>query len=450
MRDNQEHDIRYFRETKKGDSDMCKSVTRRFLLVLAISLMVCAITALPACTGAAPAPATPSTPAAPKFKGEITLPVVLDMTGPNSPNVVPLLPSFKDLAAYWNDELGGIGGYHVNVKYYDDKYDQAVVLSLYKEIVAGGAQFATFVASTPATTLKSAVNRDKVVVLAWANTDGAYLGAGETNNYGFLACPPYADIFATYVDFVASGLWPKTGKSGKPIIGGFNMDNSAGRQADKGVKLQCDARGLTYVPTFFKPGSAEHTSQILALKQAGVDYVTGIQLGSDTLVFFKDCARLDYKPVVGFHAAHDTVLMKAGYATGTWNYYVSGGADSKGYTIMKKYHDMHDPGQPMSAMYQAGFIYNVPMHVGLDRAIKRVGLDKLTGTAIKEDLEKIRMEDLTDGLCYKYNYTTTDHRSPFGVKWAKMLDAQGTLEWGNWVAFPERTGEQITTEFWKK
>lgn len=389
--------------------------------------------------------------AAGKFKDTYILPLVADLSGPNASNIHALVSTVQDYVNYCNEELGGIGGYELKTKWVDDKYNQAIVMTTYKELVAQGHKAIVFIASTPGSTVKSLANKDKVVVSCWANTDGAYLGVGEKENYVFNVCPPYADIFASFVPFSFEKLWPNLKLNRKPVIGGFNMDTSTGRQASKGIALECKKYGLQYVPAFQKIGSAEVTSQIMTLKKEGADIVTGIQLGNDTIVFFKDANRLDYHPIIGFHAAHEEAVKATGLPVGSWNYYVTGGWESAGYGKMRSYFDRHDLGKVIPTMTQYGWVFNIPIIAGIDRAIKKVGSkEKLTGTLIKEEMEKMNMENLNMGLTAPYNYTADDHRGQTGVRWAKLLDLKGNLEWMPWVNFPKRPQEQVTAEFWRE
>lgn len=391
-----------------------------------------------ACAPAAPPAAAP--PVAPKFKGEIIIGEITDVTGPNSAGNIELDKGWDGLVRYWNEERGGVAGYKVVTKRTDCQYDVDKVIALYTELVERTKapmilQWVT--AAMPR--IKPLAIRDKQILFNPPNPEAAYIDPTMgPENYCFTFWPTYPDIFASFVSWAVEVDWPKRGIDRKPRFGGFADDTAMGHACAKGIRYQCEKLGVPYVAdTFTKVGPTEVTSQVLILKEAKADYVIGMQTSTACAVFPKDAKRLDYHPTICFHTPiHTPALVESGLATGAYTYLPSGGIDSPGYKKMMEYYNKYDPGAT-KALYNWAWAALPPMFTATERAIEKVGIDKLTGEVIKRELESIKDEDLTDGLCYPYTYTPDDHRGAKGLKFIKMLDTKGNLEYTDWVPLPD-------------
>ena len=72
------------------------------------------------------------------------------------------------------------------------------------------------------------------------------------------------------------------------------------------------------------------------------------------------------------------------------------------------------------------------------------------GTNIKAEFEKLRNEDLTNGLTGPWTYTERDHSGPQAIKYQKCLDTQGKMFFTDWIPLPEKSPDELTVEYYKK
>jgi hypothetical protein len=383
------------------------------------------------------------------FKGEIEIPLIFDATGPNSAGDLPLQKLRYGLTDWWNQEKGGIAGYKIVMKGIDFSYDMSKCMTIYKGLLAKGHQAVIISASGPAAMIKPLANNSRVVTIMAPTADVCYLEREQQESYLFSCLPMYYDIYRTFIDYIMEVDWPKQGKDRKPIIGGFNADASFGREVDKGLRRACEKYGLQYVPTWCKFGITEAASQVAILKKAGCDYVIGMQLVNESMVIQKECARMDYHPQLLLHGPHEPTAVKAGYAINSWGYNFAGGLDTPGGKVAQMLWKKYAPEQSF-VIAQWAFGFCVPLYTAMGRVIEKKGIKELTGQNIKEELERINNEDLTDGLTAPWTYTKRDHSGPQAVKYQKCLDTHGNMFLTPWIPLPKKTPEELTVEYYKK
>jgi hypothetical protein len=383
------------------------------------------------------------------FKGEITMPLIFDATGPNSAGDLPLQKLRVGLNDYWNKEMGGIAGYKVNLKGIDFSYDMSKCMTIYKGLIAKKHQAVIISASGPAAMIKPLANRNKIVTIMAPTADVCYLKKKQKDSYLFSCLPMYYDIYRTFVHYVMEVDWPKQGKNRKPIIGGFNGDASFGREVDRGLRRACEKYGLKYIPTWCKFGITEAASQVAILKQAKCDYVIGMQLTNESMVIEKETDRMDFHPQMLLHAPHEPAIVKSGYANNVWGYNFAGGTDTPGGKVAKMLWQKYASDQTF-VICQWAYGFLMPLYTCMGRVIEKKGIEGLTGPAIKAELESLRNEDLTNGLTGPWTYTRRDHSGPQAVKYQKCLNAKGDMYWTDWVALPKKTPEELTVEYYKK
>ncbi|MBU2547150.1 MAG: ABC transporter substrate-binding protein [Proteobacteria bacterium] len=402
-----------------------------WLMLLAAAL----IAVLPASAGA--------------FKGEITVPIIYDATGPNSAGDLPLQKIRLGLNEWWNANRGGIAGYKVILKGVDFSYDMSKCMTLYKGFMAEKMPAVIISASGPAAMIKPMANKSKTVTIMAPTADVCYLNKDQKESYIFSCLPMYFDIYRTFIDYIMEVDWPKQGKKGKPVIGGFNADASFGKEVDRGLKMTCEKYGLTYVPTWCKFGITEASSQVAILKEAKCDYVIGMQLTNESMVLEKESSRMDFHPQFLLHGPHEPTAVKDGYAINAWGYNFAGGQDTPGgktaLELWKKYAPEQTP-----PILQWAYGFMIPLYTCMGRVIEKQGLKALTGENIKAELEKIKDEDLTQGLTAPWTYTQRDHSGPQAIKYQKCLDKEGNLYTTDWIPLPNKTPEQLTEEYYKK
>jgi hypothetical protein len=86
----------------------------------------------------------------------------------------------------------------------------------------------------------------------------------------------------------------------------------------------------------------------------------------------------------------------------------------------------------------------------MERVVKAKGIKALTGRNIKAELEKLRHEDLTEGLTGPWTYTQRDHSGPQAIKYQKCLNENADMFYTDWIPLPKKGPEELTVEYYKK
>ena len=383
------------------------------------------------------------------FKGEIEIPLIFDATGPNSAGDLPLQKLRYGLTDYWNEKHNGIAGYKIKMTGIDFSYDMSKCMTIYKGLIAKGHPAVIISASGPAAMIKPLANRNKIVTVMAPTADVCYLKKNQKESYLFSCLPMYYDIYRTFVHYIMKEDWAKQGKEGKPVIGGFNADASFGREVNRGFIRACKKYGLKYVPTWCKFGITEAASQMAILKENKVDYILGMQLTNESMVIEKEAARMDYRVPMLLHSPHEPAMVKAGYATNVWGYNFAGGVDTPGGEVAEMLWKKYASDQTF-VICQWAYGFLIPLYTCMERVIESKGIKALTGPNIKAELEKLRNEDLTNGLTGPWTYTERDHSGPQAVKYQKCLDTKGNTFFTDWIPLPEKSPEELTVEYYKK
>jgi hypothetical protein len=353
------------------------------------------------------------------------------------------------LTEYWNKERGGIAGYEIKMTGIDFSYDMSKCMTIYKGLVAKNSPAVVISASGPAAMIKPLANRSKIVTVMAPTADVCYLTEDQKESYLFSCLPMYYDIYRTFVHYIVNTDWPKQGQNRKPIIGGFNADASFGKEVNRGLQAVCDQYGLKYVPTWCKFGITEAASQMAILKENKVDYIIGMQLTNESMVIEKEATRMNYRVPMLLHAPHEPATVKAGYANNVWGYNFAGGIDTKGGKVAEMLWKKYAPEQTF-VICQWAYGFLLPLYTTMERVVKAKGIEALNGENIKAELEKLRNDDLTDGLTAPWTYTQRDHSGPQAIKYQKCLNENAEMFYTDWIPLPKKSPEELTVEYYKK
>jgi ABC-type branched-subunit amino acid transport system substrate-binding protein len=216
----------------------------------------------------------------------ITLGVLSPLSGPVAVIGKPLTNGQQ---AYFSaiNASGGVDGYQINLLQRDDQYSPQLHVQFYNEIVGQVAMIAQSLGSP--TTL---------AIQQLADTAGITVGAATqssswvTDKVMIVLGTPYAIDDANGIDYIVNQLGKKTAKIG--IIyqnDEYGQDGIRGYDAAKSAYSFNDVARASYAAT-----DADFTSQVLAMKNAGAEYVFLVAVPTAAGKIMGTAAALHYAP----------------------------------------------------------------------------------------------------------------------------------------------------------
>ena len=256
--------------------------------------------------------AKPSTPGPAVKPDKVVIHHFGDLSGPYAPITAPIVSGFKDFAAWFNTEGGGIDGVPIEDMFRDtgNKLDAAL------------AAYAAFKESKPypivnmlygspeSEALRERYIEDKIFCFTNSPSPTCIYPPG----YEFSTIPSYTDSFGAFIDWV-SGEWAKqTGEDVKLAI--LTWDNTFGKAilvdetldyaAKKGVEIVYqDTYGMTELDV---------STQMTDIKAAGANWVYDNTLGHGPKVVHGAAAALGMLN----QDLYDTTPGKVHRACGPW------------------------------------------------------------------------------------------------------------------------------------
>jgi branched-chain amino acid transport system substrate-binding protein len=346
--------------------------------------------------------------------------LLTDMTGPVSPELIPIS---RGTAIYFQElnRKGGVNGIKLDLEWVDTKYQLAAALSGYERLKDQVPVFYTIM-SHAATALKEKFAEDKIPCIFASNATVPYWPPGWI--YGLAI--NFSDDLAMIGDFFLES-W----KEKRPMkVALMFSDDTFGRSIYDGGVQYLRAKGIEIVAEEpVKMIATDATSQLMRVQKASPDYILCNFIGATQGVVLKDRLKLGIKiPVGTCHGswAEDIVRIAGAEASegvvtprvyglqtdDTWGVKL-------GNELIQKYLSEWS-GKP-AGIYN-GIATGMVLAEAIRLAVAKVGFNKLTGAAIKEHgFDQIKNFD-TGGLTAKITYTPADHR---GGRSARLIRIEG-------------------------
>jgi branched-chain amino acid transport system substrate-binding protein len=343
-----------------------------------------------------------------------------DMTGPSSPELIPIS---RGTAIYFQDlnKKGGINGIKLDLEWVDTKYQLAAALSGYDRL-KGNVPVFYLIMSAAATALKDKFAEDKIPCIFASNATIPYWPPGWI--YGLAT--NFSDDLAMVSDFFLES-W----KEKRPMkVALMFSDDTFGRSIFDGGVQYLKAKGIEIVAEEpVKMFATDATSQLMRIQKANPDYILCNFIGATQGVVLKDRLKLGIKiPVGTCHGswAEDVVRIAGAEACegivtprvyglqtdNTWGV-------KRGNELIQQYL-AEWAGKP-AGIYN-GIATGMVLAEAIRLAVGKVGFNKLTGAAIKEyGFDQIKNFD-TGGLTAKITYSPMDHR---GGSSARLIRIEG-------------------------
>lgn len=321
------------------------------------------------------------------------------LTGAYAENVAAVLAAFEDYPRYvnetkqmapWRQEKFP-ADVSLELLWRDDELKPAKALSIYEELKAKGILVFQVSSSAIALALKDRLNEDHMGAVSF--TSGAFLLKPPQTI--FTHFPIYTDSLAAIADWFKD-KWRETRK---PRVAYLTADNAMGKSIEIPEmetylkKIGYDFVGTQYVPLV---PTSPPTTQLMWLKQNGVDLALGAMINPGAQPTIKEAVRLDMGPHLGYKIAFgfpgtcpsamferdmgrlgDGVLIAGSQPT--WSRDLPGVKFST--DLQKKYH----PNKWVSdGSYFSGMAEVMSQAEALRLALKDVPMEKLTPAAVLE------------------------------------------------------------------
>ncbi|MFA4910432.1 MAG: ABC transporter substrate-binding protein [Desulfobacteria bacterium] len=338
-------------------------------------------------------------------KDTIKIGMITDMTGPVAGLLVPYANAHRDYFQWVNEE-GGIHGRKIRLLIEDDRYSIPAAVAAFKKLVYRDEVLCI---SGPGgtgqhTALFSQLEKTKMPSFAVAISPTMYT---PYKRYVFIPAGDYWDFIGVIYDYILNKMKVKA-----PKIAMVRPDTEGGKVVAEGGKKWAGFYNQKYYEEIMAVGATDATSQILRLKNEGVDNIVVAANTTDAAsLALRTCRKFNYSPNVHGvqYACGDEVIESAGEAAK--NYYGIH-AFSMWYDNtpeMKKLRETfmkyHPGSKPPNPMYQMGWYWGIIISEGLRRAGRDVDGEKLV-----DAIETLKDFD-TGGISGPVTYTSKSHKA---------------------------------------
>ena len=234
----------------------------------------------------------------------INLGVLTPLSGPVAVIGKPLT---NGQVAYFNalNDSGGLSGWKVNLTQRDDQYNPQQHVQFFNEIADQVAMFAQSLGSPTTLAIQSSADSKGVVVGA-ATQSSSWV----TDKVMAVIGTPYAIDDANGIDYIVNQLGKKTAKIGAIYQNDeYGADGLRGLDAAKSAYSYTDVGRSPYAAT-----DTDFTSQVLAMKSAGAEYVFLVATPSPAGKIIGTAAAVGFHPtwVLQGPAWSEYLMTKAG------------------------------------------------------------------------------------------------------------------------------------------
>lgn len=401
---------------------------KKIALVIVVCLLVSAMMA--AC-----APAGEKPPVKEKI---VTWLDPSDLTGPVSGIQIDWSKGYEDYVAEWNKK-GGWNGVTVNYITLDARYDVARAISCYRRYL--GAPKFLWVRST-ATSVDKALTPliTGKQILSSVNDGEIVAHPGWAFNCG----PAYQNGFGAVCDWALAD-WESKGKSGKPRIGVVHWDNPFGKEWQRGGLEYAESKGITVNDVGYATSAVDFKPYLTTLEEKGMDYlviwvvepsISSVGVQAHEMGLDKSVEAVIYNwwgPVrtcgLKYHAEElkgHFLLAQSLQGTDLDNNELAAG-------LATKYRGSIDN---VGDGYSLGVAGSVRFITALERALDKVGYEKLDAYAFKEAVEGLT--GLDPGGCQGITaWSPTDRNGSWYVKFYEFDGTTKAKPITDWVKCPD-------------
>jgi len=265
---------------------------KRFLIVAAVICLALVVAIMPLGSACAPK-AKPGQ----VLKVGMTTPT----TGAAAEKGSPMGHANLDAIEYVNAELGGAGGYPIEVSWLDSGYDAAKVATIVKRFMDEKCLVFTTASSAEMTWAMEIANRAEFPGLASFTAPSIY--RPPKHIYGQM--PDYGDDWTAFANYYLKNIWKG---SGKPKMALHLLNNSTGYGARDAAKAMAEKLGIEIIST------DEHTATTISemesltrIKTKNPDVLYISSTPKPTAVIIKNARDLGMFPGVTVGLGHASI-----------------------------------------------------------------------------------------------------------------------------------------------
>ncbi len=364
-------------------------------------------------------------------------------TGPAADKGTPGEHGIFDAMKYINDELGGAGGYKIQVSWRDSAYDMSKVVTIVKDYMNEGCIMFTTHSSSE---MKAAMGTANA-----AGFPGLAIFISTVNlhppQHIYGPTPDYGDDWIAFTKYYMKNIWKG---SGKPKMALHLLANPTGQGAKDGATAMAATLGIEIVDIEeHKISTISEIESLTRIKAKKADVLFISSTPAPTAVILKNAKELGMYPgiTVGCAAASFTKalidLAGADVVEGVYGVFHTVGWDdnvpgmAKATEYCKKYHPQDYGNMDYLSTWSTCLI----VREILTQAVNNAGYDVLAkGNAESwQAIEKYGIQKLNgykvDGLQGTVTYTAGDNRLGKSLKLYKISGGK-IVPLGDWEAAP--------------
>ncbi len=434
---------------------------KRFIWLMAVTLalVIAIIPLLVACGTPAPTPTPTSTKPQP---GQVLKVGMMTPTTGVPSKGVPGQDGLTDAIKYINDELGGAGGYPIQLLWRDSQYKADVAGTIVNDYMNQGALLFTTHSSTEMNFVQGITNE--------AGFPGLVVFMSEVNIHPpahiYGPTPGYGDDFVAFMKYYMKNVWKGTGK---PKVALYGLGNPTGAGAQQGARVMADTLGIEMVnlekPEVhgLAPTTAAITASLTNIKNMDPDVLYMSTVPEPLPSILKTAKDMGMYPgtklTIGLGSAGMTKalidLAGADVAEGVYGLFhsVSWEDNVPGIAKAKEYVEKYHPKDAGNMDYLSYWNNTLIVREILRLAVQNAGYDVLAkgGAAAWKAVEEQGIKKLKDydvqGLQGKVSYVAGDNRLTNQLRMYKVSGGK-IVPVGDWENAPLIKYEELS--WWGK
>lgn len=364
-------------------------------------------------------------------------------TGPAAEKGRPMGHANLDAIKYINEELGGAGGYTIEVLWLDSAYDAAKVVTIVKRFMDEGCLLFTTSSSKEMSVAMESANRAGLPGIACFTSPVLY--RPPKHIYGQM--PDYGDDALAFANFYLKNIWKGPGK---PKFALHLLNNPTGYGARDAFRAKADELGIEIVSV--DEHAATTTSEIESLtrikaKQPDVLFISSTP--APTAVIIRNAYELGMYPGITIGCAHASFtkalidLAGADIVEGVYGTFptVLWGEDVPGMAKVTEYCRKLHPADYGNMDYITSWAQSLIVAESLRLAVNNAGYDVLakgdaqSWQAVEtQGIQKLKGYDV-EGLHGPVTYTPGDNRLNKYNRIYRIVDGK-IAEPSDWIEAP--------------
>jgi branched-chain amino acid transport system substrate-binding protein len=313
-------------------------------------------------------------------EGTLKIGVTTPSTGPVTDKGRVLEDGNKDAIKYVNAELGGAGGYEIELMWMDDGYNAGTMVNDVNKFMSDGCLMFGTSSSTMMAAVKTMANQAGFPGLAAYSAPAIYRPPEHV--YG--QTPDYGDDWVVFAQYYLANIWHG---EGKPKMAMHILNNSTGYGAYDGARAMADELGIEII--IHREHTASTTSEITSLteiKALNPDILFIASTPTPSAVIIKNANELgmtsgDMIIVCGHAGMTQSLINTAGadICEGVYGLFptVSWGENVAGMAKMTEYCQANHPNDYGNMDYITSWCQSLIMAKIVSLAVEEVGFDTL-------------------------------------------------------------------------